>query len=292
MWKFSALEALWFHVEGAAWWTKPGVDAVCRVANGSDLSVIQIDGLNDGGIRHAFFTRRGGVSKGIYTSLNCGLGSGDDKAAVRDNRARAMAVIDLPANALFTNHQIHSKTVVVIEDDSTPDDVRQADGLVTMRKGVALGALAADCAPILFAAPEDGIIGACHAGWRGALDGVAEATVDAMIDLGARPDRIRAAIGPCIGGVSYEVGPEFPSPFLEQDTRNSRFFETAEKDGHFLFDLSAYLRQRLGRLSLAEVFSLNRDTYNDEANFFSYRRSCHRAEPSYGRMLAAITLGD
>ncbi len=254
--------------------------------------MIQIDGLDECGIRHAFFTRRGGVSKGIYTSLNCGLGSGDDPAAVRDNRARAMAAIDLPADALFTNHQIHSNTVMVVEDDSDPNEVRKADGLVTMRKGVALGALAADCAPILFAAPEDGIIGACHAGWRGALNGVAEATVDAMIDLGARPDRIRAAIGPCIGGESYEVGPEFPSPFLEQDTRNSRFFGTASKEWHFLFDLSAYLRDRLGQLSLDEVYCLNRDTYLDQADFFSYRRSWHRAEPSYGRMLAAITLGD
>jgi hypothetical protein len=270
----------------------PRAEAVSRNANGTDFSVIQIDGLNDGGIRHAFFTRRGGVSKGIYTSLNCGLGSGDDQGAVRDNRARAMAAIDLPVEALFTNHQVHSNTVFVIEDDSDPEDVRKADGLVTMRKGVALGALAADCAPVLFASHEDGIIGACHAGWRGALDGVAEATVDAMIDLGARPDRIRAAIGPCIGGTSYEVGPEFPSPFLEQDTRNSRFFDTAAKEGHFLFDLAAYLRHRLDRLNLDEVYCVNRDTYADEANFFSYRRSCHRSEPSYGRMLAAITLGD
>jgi hypothetical protein len=254
--------------------------------------VIQIDGLNHGGIRHAFFTRRGGVSGGIYTSLNCGPGSKDDPKAVRNNRARAMAALDLPADALFTNHQVHSPDVVVIEEDSDPADTRRADGLVTTRKGVALGALAADCAPVLFAAPEDGVIGACHAGWRGAVGGVAEATVEAMIELGARPDGIIAAIGPCIGAASYEVGPEFPEPFLDQDTTNSRYFDQAEREGHFLFDLSGYLASRLRRLNLADVHTAGRDTCRDEANFFSYRRSCHRSEPDYGRMLAAISLGD
>ncbi|MEQ8398291.1 peptidoglycan editing factor PgeF [Thalassobaculum sp.] len=253
--------------------------------------MIQIDGFDEGRVRHAFFTRRGGVSGGIYTSLNCGRGSGDSLADVNANRARAMAALDLPASALFTNHQVHSAKVVVVDETSDPEDRREADGLVTMTPNVALGVLAADCAPVLFSAPDDGVIGACHAGWRGAVTGVCEATVDAMIELGARPDGIRAAIGPCIALRSYEVGPEFPEPFLEQDRENARFFEQAEREGHFLFDLSGYLALRLTALGLAEVYRLDSDTCQDEANFFSYRRSCHRGHPDYGRQLAAITLG-
>jgi len=253
--------------------------------------VIQIEGFDDGPVRHAFFTRRGGVSRGIYTSLNCGRGSGDAPAAVEANRARAMAALDLPASALFTNHQVHSATVVVVDETTDPEDRRQADAFVTTRPNVALGALAADCAPVLFAAPADGIIGACHAGWRGAVGGVCEATVDAMIELGARPDGIRAAIGPCIGLDSYEVGPEFPEPFMAQDRENARYFDQATRAGHFLFDLSGYLARRLSLLGIGEVYRLDCDTCRDEANFFSYRRSRLRKHPDYGRQLAAITLG-
>ena len=215
--------------------------------------MIQIDGFDAGRVRHAFYTRRGGVSRGIYTSLNCGRGSGDDRAAVDANRARAMAVLDLPADALFTNHQIHSATVVTVDEGADPDARREADAFVTSQSGIALGVLSADCAPVLFASPADGVIGAAHAGWRGALDGVCEATVDAMIELGARADNIRAAVGPCIGAVSYEVGPEFPAPFLDQDGANGRFFEAAEKPDHFLFDLSGYLISRLSKLGLGEI---------------------------------------
>lgn len=253
--------------------------------------MIQIDGFDEGKVRHAFFTRRGGVSRGIYTSLNCGRGSGDVPADVNANRARAMAALDLPASALFTNHQVHSATVVLLDENSDPEDRREADGFVTMTPNVALGVLGADCAPVLFSAPDDGVIGACHAGWRGAVNGVCEATVDAMIELGARPDGIRAAIGPCIALESYEVGPEFPEPFLAQDRENARFFEQAARDGHFLFDLSGYLARRLTALGLGEVYRLDSDTCRDEANFFSYRRSCQRGQPDYGRQLAAITLG-
>jgi len=253
--------------------------------------VIQIEGFDDGRVRHAFFTRRGGVSRGIYQSLNCGRGSDDSPAAVDANRARAMAALDLPASALFTNHQIHSAEVVVLDDTSDPAEIRRCDGLVTVHPNIALGVLAADCAPVLFAAPEDGVIGACHAGWRGAVGGVCEATVDAMIEIGARPDRIRAAVGPCIGPDSYEVGPEFPEPFLTQDRSNARFFEPAERDGHFLFDLSGYLGLRLDRLGLGAVHRLVRDTCAEDREFFSYRRSRLRGEPDYGRQLAAITLG-
>ncbi len=253
--------------------------------------MFQIDGFDENGITHAFFSRRGGVSRGLYTSLNCGRGSGDDPKAVEANRARAAAALDMPPGTLFTNHQIHSNKVVVIDETGEPDDKREADALVTNRRGIVIGALAADCAPVLFAAPEERVIGAAHAGWRGALDGVCDATVDAMIDLGVRPDGIRAAVGPCIGTESYEVGPEFPAPFMDQDSANGRFFEKAERDGHFLFDLSGYLVHRLSRLGLGEVVRMGADTCRDEANFFSYRRSCHRKEPDYGRQLAAITLG-
>jgi len=254
--------------------------------------VIQIDGFDAGRVRHAFFTRRGGVSRGIYTSLNCGRGSGDDRAAVDANRARAMAAMDLPAGVLFTNHQVHSATVITVDEGADPDVRREADAFVTSQPGIALGVLAADCAPVLFASPADGVIGAAHAGWRGALGGVCEATVDAMIELGARADNIRAAVGPCIGVTSYEVGPEFPAPFQDQDSANGRFFEPAEKPGHFLFDLSGYLVSRLSKMGLGEMFRLDCDTCRDEANFFSYRRSRHRDEPDYGRQLSTITLGE
>ncbi len=253
--------------------------------------MFQIDSFDENGIGHAFFSRRGGVSRGLYTSLNCGHGSGDDPKAVEANRARAVSALDMPPGTLFTNHQIHSRRVVVIDETAEPDDKREADGLVTNRPGIVLGALAADCAPVLFAAPTERVIGAAHAGWRGALDGVCDATVDAMIEFGVRPDGIKAAIGPCIGMESYEVGPEFPAPFLEQDSENGRFFEKAARDGHFLFDLPGYLVRRLSRLGLGEVLRMDADTCRDEANFFSYRRSRLRGEPDYGRQLAAITLG-
>jgi len=253
--------------------------------------LFQIDGFDENGITHAFFSRRGGVSRGLYTSLNCGRGSGDDRKSVDANRARTAAALDMPPGSLFTNHQIHSNAVALIDEASEPDEVREADALVTNRPGIVIGVLAADCAPVLFSAPGERVIGAAHAGWRGALDGVCDATVDAMIDLGVRPDGIKAAVGPCIGGESYEVGPEFPAPFLDQDPENGRFFEKAERDGHFLFDLSAYLVRRLSRLGLGEVLRMDADTCRDDANFFSYRRSRHRSEPDYGRQLSAITLG-
>ena len=253
--------------------------------------MIQIDSFDENGVVHAFFTRRGGVSGGLYTSLNCGRGSGDSRESVDANRARAVAALDLPPGVLFTNHQIHSTAVSVIDEDTSPDDRREADALVTTRRGVAVGVLAADCAPVLFSAPREGVVAAAHAGWRGALAGVCEATVDAMIDFGVRADAIKAAVGPCIGVESYEVGPEFPGPFLDQDQSNGRFFEQATREGHFLFDLSGYVVSRLARLGLGEVLRVDCDTCRDEANFFSYRRSRLRGEADYGRQLSAISLG-
>ena len=250
--------------------------------------MIQIDALENDGIRHAFFTRRGGVSTGIYHSLNCGFGSGDDPTSIHTNRARAMAALDMPIGALSTCHQHHSAEVAVI--DIVPEEPPRVDALVSTCPGIALGILTADCAPLLFANSSDQVIGAAHAGWRGALGGIAEATVDAMIEQGARPDNIVAVIGPAIGLASYEVGPEFPEPFLEQDSSNATFFQAGERDGHFMFDLQGYVAARLTRLSLREVLRLDSDTCADEANFFSYRRSYHRKEQDYGRMLSTIAL--
>jgi YfiH family protein len=252
--------------------------------------LIQIDEFGGHGIRHAFFTRRGGVSTGIYHSLNCGLGSGDDPASVRVNRARAMAALDLPYQALVTCHQYHSTEVAVIDGDAIPDEPPKVDALVTTSPNLALGIMTADCGPVLFADSRDRIIGAAHAGWRGALGGVREATVDAMIEQGARADNIFAAIGPMIGPDSYEVGPEFPTPFLEQEAGNGAFFKAAEQPGHFMFDLPGYIALRLARLGLSDILRLDVDTCRDEENFFSYRRSQRRSEPDYGRMLSSIAL--
>jgi YfiH family protein len=253
--------------------------------------VIQIEAFEGGGIRHAFFSRRGGVSTGIYHSLNCGLGSGDDPLAVCANRARAMAALDLPAEALVTCHQHHSADVAVVHADTLPAEPLKVDALVTISPNLALGILTADCAPILFANLRDRIVGVAHAGWRGALGGVIEATVDAMVEQGARADNIVAAIGPTIGPDSYEVGPEFPTAFLEQEASNAAFFRAGKREGHFLFDLPGYIATRLTRLGLGDIMRLDCDTCRDDANFFSYRRSCHRQEPDYGRMLSAIALG-
>jgi len=242
------------------------------------------------GLRHAFFTRAGGVSGGIYGSLNCGLGSDDRREAVVENRRRAAAVFDRPADALVTLHQVHGAEVVHVTAPWEPGAGPRADAMVSDRPGIVLGILTADCAPLLFADREAGVIGAAHAGWRGARDGVATATLAAMERLGARRDRVVAAVGPCIGRASYEVGPEFPASFVAQDAANAVFFEAAPRDGHFLFDLPGYLARRLAALGLAAVAVSDDDTCADPERFFSYRRSCHRGEPDYGRGLSAIML--
>jgi len=243
------------------------------------------------GLRHAFFTRAGGVSGGIYESLNCGPGSRDDPATVRANRARALAALDLPADALVTTHQVHSATALPVTAPWPADERPQGDALVTRRRGLALGVLTADCAPVLFVDPEAGVIGAAHAGWRGALDGVLDAALAAMEAEGAVRARILAGIGPCIGKRSYEVGPEFPAPFLGQDPDNGDFFAAAAtRPGHFLFDLKGYVARRLARAGLAGVEVLPCDTYAEPARFFSHRRARHAGEADYGRLLSAIAL--
>jgi YfiH family protein len=254
--------------------------------------MIILDGLDGGGaVRHAFFTREGGVSEGLFTSLNCGFGSGDDPDRVARNRAIAADRLGLAEDRLVTCHQIHSATVLTVETPWRREDSPRADGMATDRPGIALGVLAADCAPVLFADAQAGVIGAAHGGWRGALGGIMEATVAAMTALGARPEHIRAGIGPCIGQDSYEVGPEFPGRFVEIDPESSGFFVPAARDGHFRFDLPGYIAHRLARLGLRGVASAGCDTVADPARFFSYRRACLNGERDYGRALAAITLG-
>lgn len=242
------------------------------------------------GIRHGFFTRRGGVSRGVYASLNCGLGSGDDLKAVRENRARAMAALGLPGGSLVTAYQRHSARVILVEEPWAVEARPEVDGLIARRPGIAIGILAADCAPVLFADPEARIVGAAHAGWRGALSGVVEAAVEAMVAAGARRQAIRAAIGPSIALESYEVGAEFPGPFLAQDAANAAFFRPSAQAGRFMFDLPGYVARRLAGLGLARVDSLARDTYAEADLFFSYRRSTHEGSRDYGRILSAIAL--
>jgi hypothetical protein len=253
--------------------------------------MIQAETLSDcPRVRHGFFTRLGGVSAGIYASLNCGYGSSDQAANVTENRRRALALIGLPAEALATTYQIHSADVVDVTKPWPLDARPRVDAMVTTRPGIALGIGTADCAPVLLADPAAGVIGAAHAGWRGAVTGVVEAVVRRMIECGAEPARIRAAVGPCIAQASYEVGPEFPAPFLQQDPENSRFFAPSKRAGHFMFDLPGYVVSRLCRLGIAAAASVDRDTCAEDDMFFSYRRTTLAGEKDYGRGLSVIAL--
>jgi YfiH family protein len=241
-------------------------------------------------VRHAFFTRQGGVSEGIYASLNCGYGSNDERAKVLENRRRALATIGLPEEALATTYQIHSAEIVEVSEPFPLDARPKVDAMVTKRPGVALGIGTADCAPVLFADPEAGVVAAAHAGWRGAVDGVLEATVQRMTALGADPRRIHAAVGPCIAQASYEVGPEFPRPFLQQDPENGSFFIPSRREGRFMFDLPGYVVSRLQRLGLAAAGHTKHDTCAEADLFFSYRRTTLAGEKDYGRGLSVIAL--
>jgi len=253
--------------------------------------IITAEVLNDvDNVRHAFFTREGGVSTGIYAGLNCGTGSDDKPGAVTENRRRAMARLGLGVDDLRTVHQVHGYNVLNVTDTVSAADRPRADALVTATPGVALGILTADCVPILLADGGGKVIGAAHAGWKGALAGITDAVVEAMIDLGAARSDIRAVVGPCIGPDSYEVGPEFPEPFLDEDPGNKRFFQLAERDGHYMFDLDDYVHTRLAEAGLYAVQSTALDTFADEQKFYSYRRTTHRGEPDYGRQLSAISI--
>lgn len=260
----------------------------------NNISALKAENLGaQHGIRHAFFTREGGVSDGIYDSLNVGLGSNDAPVNVHENRKRAMAAMDMPAEALHTMYQVHGANVVQVDSDPwDPALAPKADALVTNRKGVVLGVLTADCVPVLFVDPTAGIAAAAHSGWRGTVVGVLAAAVEAMEGLGASRRNIHAAIGPAIAQDSYEVGPEFPAPFLERDADNARFFRPSAREGHHMFDLTGCVVSLLEKLHLASIDHLALDTCAEDAQFFSYRRSTHRGEPDYGRGLSAISLGD
>ncbi len=240
-------------------------------------------------LRHAFFTRQGGVSEGIYASLNGGLGSSDDPARIRENRRRIADELDVGPEALVSVHQVHSPDAVVVAGP-WPGERPRADGMASATPGVALAITTADCGPILFADPHAGVIGAAHAGWRGALTGVLEATLAAMEGLGARRGKTVAVLGPTIGREAYEVSDDFVARFAGADPGNARFFTPNGRPGHAQFDLPAYIGARLAAAGTGEFASLDLCTYADEERFYSYRRTTHRGEPDYGRLISAITL--
>ena len=242
------------------------------------------------GIAHAFFTREGGVSEGVYASLNGGLGSGDERARVIENRKRMAAALDVAPECFATVFQVHSPDVIVVDEPWDEGARPRADAMVTRRPGLAIAVSSADCGPLLFADEEARVIGAAHAGWKGALTGVIEATVAAMEGQGAKRARIRAALGPMISRAAYEVGPEFKARFLEADATHAKFFTPSPRDGHTMFDLPAFIGERLRQAGVDGVDDLARCTYGDEALFFSYRRMTHRGETDYGRHLSAIAL--
>lgn len=253
------------------------------------ITASNLSGLD--GIRHGFFTRRGGVSEGIYASLNCGHGSNDHTDAVTENRARVGRALGVSgAESVLTLYQIHSATALVVDRPVPRNDLPRADALVTRTPGLVLGALAADCTPVLFADPEAKVVAAAHAGWRGAVGGVLEATISAMEGLGARSGRIRAAVGPCIGQDAYEVGPEFEAQFLALDRGYARFFARRPDAPRPFFDLPGFVEHRLACAGLASVERQAPCTYANESLFFSYRRMQRQNQADYGRQISAIVV--
>ncbi len=242
------------------------------------------------GIRHAFFTREGGVSQGIYAGLNCGTGSSDDRASVLENRARAAATLGQPPEKLATPHQVHGTDVIEVTEAWLPGEGPRADAVVTRTPGIVIGVGSADCGPLLFADAEAGVVGAAHAGWRGAIAGVSDTTIAAMERLGACRENIMAVLGPTISQKNYEVGPEVRDQFLAQDAAHARFFVPSINEGKFMLDLPRYI---VARLDAAGVngSALHHCTYADPALFFSFRRATHTGEEDYGRLLSAITIG-
>jgi polyphenol oxidase len=243
-----------------------------------------------GGIRHGFFTRAGGISQGIYATLNGGVGSNDAAATVAENRARMAAALGVEPGRLLTAYQIHSPTVVVAEAPWTPETRPRADAIVTRMPALAIGISTADCGPLLFADAQAQVIGAAHAGWRGAFTGVIEATIAAMETLGAARTRIVAALGPTIHQPNYEVGPEFVARFVAADKNNVRFFTPSVRANHSMFDLPGYVAARIKTTGIAQFEDLGLCTCADPERFYSYRRTTQRAEPDYGRHVNAIAL--
>ncbi len=251
---------------------------------------IEAEALGLPGIRHGFFTRHGGVSEGVYGSLNIGLGSKDDPARVIENRGRVADAMGVKRDRLVTPWQYHSDVALVVEHPWADDDRPEADAVVTATPGIALGVSTADCTPVLFADPDAKVVGGAHAGWRGALAGVLEATVEAMERLGAGRAGVVAVIGPTISRENYEVGHDFRENFLTADPANDRFFSLPDGEDKPRFDLPAYAAERLRRAGVGTVVDLARCTYAEEDLFFSFRRTTHRREPDYGRLIAAIAL--
>jgi len=243
-----------------------------------------------GGIRHAFFTREGGVSAGVYATLNAGIGSRDNPGQVRENRARMASSLGLPPEHLLTAYQIHSAEAAIVDRPWAADERPRVDALVTSTRGLAIGVTTADCGPVLLADARCGVVSAVHAGWRGALGGVLEAAIVAMERCGARRDSIRAGLGPMIRQPSYEVGPEFIRAFSRAS--DAAFFKPAARADHALFDLPGYIAGRLRAAGITQVEDLDLCTYADDTRFFSYRRSVHRQEDDYGRHISAIALVD
>lgn len=251
---------------------------------------IEADVLKLDGIRHGFFTRQGGVSGGIYTSLNIGLGSDDERSSVLENRDRVAGQLGIGADRLVSPYQIHSADVITVSAPFAQDADRKADALVTATPGLAIGIATADCGPLLFADTNAGVIGAAHSGWKGAVTGILQNTVAAMEALGATRTNITAVLGPTISQGAYEVGPEFKERFLQEHPDNTRYFKPSERAEHFMFDLPAFITDKLQALGLGAVADLALCTYADEDRFFSYRRTTHRKEPDYGRQISAIAL--
>lgn len=243
------------------------------------------------GVSHGFFTRAGGVSGGIYGSLNCGYGSGDERGKVAANRARVAKALGAKTPDILTAYQIHSPTAVIVGAPFTPDSAPQADALVTRTTGIVLGVLTADCTPVLLADPEARVIASAHAGWKSAVGGIIDNTLAAMHQLGADNSRIIATIGPCIAIESYEVSGDFRDRFLAESSTNAQFFlPSPVRKGHFHFDLGMYVQQKLVQAGVGRVEWMAHDTCANEAEFFSYRRATLRGEPAYGRQVSAIML--
>jgi polyphenol oxidase len=241
-------------------------------------------------VRHAFFTRAGGVSTGVYATLNGGIGSKDEAAHVAENRARMAHAVGVPAERLVTAYQVHSPHVAIATGPWSLHERARADALVTMQPGLAIAVTTADCGPVLLADAQARVVAAAHAGWRGAMSGVLEATVAAMEECGAHRGQIIAALGPMIRQPNYEVGAEFVAAFERQDKANRRFFAPAARSSHALFDLAGYIAARLAAAGVRQIEDLGHCTYADAARFFSYRRSTHRGESDYGRHINAIAL--
>ena len=241
-------------------------------------------------VPHGFFTRRGGVSSGPFASLNCALSGKDSRDNVLENRARAARAIDADPARLLGIHQVHGADVTHVTEPWTPGNGPRADAMVTDRRGIALGIVTGDCAPVLFADPHAGVVGAAHAGWRGALAGVLEATLAAMQACGATPDRITAAVGPCIAQASYEVGPDLREAVLVRSPDDARFFTPAHRDQHWQFDLPGYCAARLADAGVAAVEVLAADTLTDEARFFSHRRRTLAGGGLIGHQISVIAL--